>query len=75
MQEISVLGRSLHSVENLSNFELLYFCFAFVLKSPVFPDVLLKTIEIRADNKTCSEYCGNYSLTHRSKKIGKTHFQ
>lgn len=57
-KEISVLGRSLHSVENLSNFELLYFLFALFLKSPVFPDVLLKTIEIRADNKTCSEYCG-----------------
>lgn len=75
-KEMSALGRRLHLVENLGNLELFYFFICLLcFKNPQYFQIYcLRQLKLEQTIELPVSTVGNSSLTHRSKRIGKTHF-
>lgn len=73
----SILGRTLHSVEDLGNSEYLYGCICLLIyfKNPqYFRMYCLRQLKLEQTTKLPVNTVGNSSLTHRSKRIWQNSF-
>lgn len=71
---MSLLGRSLLQLRISATLNCFIFCLLCFKNLQYFQMYYLRQLKLEQTMKLAVSTVGNYSLTHRSKKIGKTHF-